>query len=78
MTKMDLNTSLAEAQLAVDFFFNNKFGEARQLMEPWSVCLCLYGIFNASVLYSVDRFMLCNSKKKNSSTFHIIHRFAFV
>lgn len=61
---MDLNTSLAEAQLAVDFFFNNKFGEARQLMEPWSVCLCLYGIFNASVLYSVDRFMLCNSKKK--------------
>lgn len=35
LTEMDLQTSLAEAQLAVDYFFNNKFAEAKQLMEPW-------------------------------------------
>lgn len=32
---MDLETSLAEAKLAVDYFFNNKFVEAKDLMKPW-------------------------------------------
>lgn len=32
---MDLETSLAEAKLAVDYFFNNKFVEAKNLMKPW-------------------------------------------
>lgn len=35
MTEMDLQTSLEEAKLAVDYFFNNKFTEAKQLLEPW-------------------------------------------
>lgn len=35
MTEMDLETSLEEAKLAVDYFFNNKFAEAKQLLEPW-------------------------------------------
>lgn len=32
---MDLEASLAEAKLAVDYFFNNKFAEAKDLMKPW-------------------------------------------
>lgn len=32
---MDLETSLAEAKQAVDYFFNNKFTEAKDLMKPW-------------------------------------------
>lgn len=32
---MDLNTALAEAKLAVNYFFNNKFDEAKQIMKPW-------------------------------------------
>lgn len=34
---MDLEASLAEAKLAVDYFFNNKFAEAKDLMKPWQV-----------------------------------------
>lgn len=33
--KMDLNKSLEEAELAVNYFFNNKFNEARELMKLW-------------------------------------------
>lgn len=33
--QMDLDTSLIEAKLAVNYFFNNKFVEAKQLMQPW-------------------------------------------
>lgn len=31
---MDLQQSLVESKMAIDFFFNNKFDEARQLMIP--------------------------------------------
>lgn len=31
---MDLHQSILESKLAIDFFFNNKFDEARQLMMP--------------------------------------------
>lgn len=33
---MDLDTALLEAKLAINYFFNNKFDEARNLMKPWS------------------------------------------
>lgn len=33
--EMDLDRSLAEAKLAVHYFFNNKFDEAKNLMKPW-------------------------------------------
>lgn len=32
---MDLETSLIEAKLAVNYFFNNRFDEAKQLLQPW-------------------------------------------
>lgn len=35
MSDMDLETSLAEAKLAVNYFFNNKFTEAKQILQPW-------------------------------------------
>lgn len=31
---LDLDTALAEAKIAVDLFFNNKFNEAEALMKP--------------------------------------------
>lgn len=32
---MDLDTALNEAKLAINYFFNNKFYEARSLLRPW-------------------------------------------
>lgn len=32
---MDLDTALLEAKLAINYFFNNKFHEAKVLMKPW-------------------------------------------
>lgn len=32
---MDLETALEQAKLAINFFFNNRFDEARNLMKPW-------------------------------------------
>ncbi|XP_030379809.1 tetratricopeptide repeat protein 39B-like [Scaptodrosophila lebanonensis] len=34
--KMDLDTSLEEAQIAINYFFNNKFEEARTLLKPFA------------------------------------------
>ena len=34
---MTLERSLDECRLAVRYFFNNQFDEARELMRPWSV-----------------------------------------
>lgn len=34
---MNLEKSLAEAKLAVHYFFDNKFDEAKQLLQPWFV-----------------------------------------
>lgn len=31
---MDLNQALIESKMAIDLFFNNKFDEARHLMQP--------------------------------------------
>ena len=31
---MDLNQALIESKIAIDYFFNNKFDEARQIMIP--------------------------------------------
>lgn len=36
---MDLNTALDEAKLAINYFFNNKFTEARNLMKPWYIII---------------------------------------
>ncbi|KAF0298677.1 Tetratricopeptide repeat protein 39B [Amphibalanus amphitrite] len=34
---MTLERSLDECRLAVRYFFNNQFDEAREIMRPWSV-----------------------------------------
>lgn len=34
---MDLNTALSESKIAMHLFFNNKFDEAQQMIEPWYV-----------------------------------------
>lgn len=36
---MDLPRAMSEAQLAIDYFFNNKFVEARAIMKPWYIFL---------------------------------------
>lgn len=33
---MDLDNALEEAKLAIDYFFNNRFDEARELMRPYA------------------------------------------
>jgi len=32
---MDLQTSVDEAKIAVHYFFNNKFSEAKEILLPW-------------------------------------------
>jgi hypothetical protein len=49
---MDLNQALQESKMAIDFFFNNKFEEARQLMSPH----CKTSIYH-SVGHSVFLFL---------------------
>lgn len=39
---MSLEKSIEEAQLAVNYFFNNNFNEAKKLMEPWLVQIILH------------------------------------
>lgn len=34
-SKMDLNTALADSKLAIHLFFNNKFDDAQNILEPW-------------------------------------------
>ena len=34
---MDLDTGILEADLALNMFFNNRFTEAKDRMQPWSV-----------------------------------------
>uniref|UniRef100_A0A0K8TME9 Uncharacterized protein n=1 Tax=Tabanus bromius TaxID=304241 RepID=A0A0K8TME9_TABBR len=41
---MDLDTALDEAKLAINFFFNNKFEDARNLMKPWSHCSMYHSV----------------------------------
>ncbi|XP_049846348.1 tetratricopeptide repeat protein 39B-like isoform X1 [Schistocerca gregaria] len=35
-SSMDLESALNEARIAVNYFFNNKFDEARRTLEPWA------------------------------------------
>lgn len=51
MGDMDLERSLTEAKLAVDYFFNNKFAEAKQLMKPWSQTSMYHSIGNCVFLF---------------------------
>jgi hypothetical protein len=32
---MDLQTAVDESKTAVHYFFNNKFNEARDILQPW-------------------------------------------
>jgi hypothetical protein len=35
VSSMDLQMSVDESKIAVHHFFNNKFNEARELLQPW-------------------------------------------
>jgi hypothetical protein len=32
---MNLTRAMMDAQLAMDYFFNNKFEQAQAIMQPW-------------------------------------------
>lgn len=55
---MDLETALAEAKLAINYFFNNKFEDARNLMKPYahssmyhSVGNCVFSFLEAMLTF---------------------------
>lgn len=55
---MDLDTALSEAKLAINYFFNNKFEDARNLMKPWahssmyhSVGNCVFSFLEAILTF---------------------------
>lgn len=55
---MDLDTALSEAKLAINYFFNNKFYEARSLLRPWanksmyhSVGNCVFAFLEAMLTF---------------------------
>lgn len=41
---MDLDQALLESKMAINFFFNNKFDEARNLMKPWAHCSIYHAV----------------------------------
>lgn len=49
--KMDLNTALADAKIAIHLFFNNKFDEAQLILEPWYVYYFKYDSCIISIVY---------------------------
>lgn len=42
-----LATALAESKMAIDLFFNNKFSEARSLMQPWAHVSMYHSVGNS-------------------------------
>lgn len=46
-TTMDLDVALEEAKLAIDYFFNNKFDDARNLLKPWAHCSMYHSVGNS-------------------------------
>lgn len=57
-SSMDLDTALSEAKLAINYFFNNKFEDARNLMKPWahssmyhSVGNCVFSFLEAILTF---------------------------
>ncbi|XP_055378468.1 tetratricopeptide repeat protein 39B-like [Condylostylus longicornis] len=56
--EMDLDTALEEAKLAINYFFNNKFDDARNLMQPWantsmyhSIGACVFAFLEAILTF---------------------------
>lgn len=48
---MDLNQALIESKIAIDYFFNNKFVEARQLMIPYAKSSIYHSVGHAVFLF---------------------------
>ncbi|XP_068082309.1 tetratricopeptide repeat protein 39B isoform X2 [Anabrus simplex] len=44
---MDLETAMEEAQTAVHYFFNNKFEEARAILQPWASTSMYHSVGNS-------------------------------
>lgn len=48
---MSLDQALLEAKLAINYFFNNKFEEARSLMRPWANSSMYHSVGNCVFSY---------------------------
>jgi Protein of unknown function (DUF3808) len=48
---MDLNKALAESKMAIDYFFNNKFDEARAIMAPHANSSIYHAVGHAVFLF---------------------------
>lgn len=48
---MDLNQALIESKMAIDFFFNNKFDDARSLMLPHANSSIYHAVGHAVFLF---------------------------
>ena len=48
---MDLNQALSESKTSIDYFFNNKFDEARQLMLPHSKTSIYHAVGHSVFLF---------------------------
>uniref|UniRef100_A0A0K8WHY7 Tetratricopeptide repeat protein 39B n=2 Tax=Bactrocera latifrons TaxID=174628 RepID=A0A0K8WHY7_BACLA len=48
---MDLNNALEEAKLAICYFFNNKFDEARILLQPYAHVSMYHSMGNAVFIF---------------------------
>lgn len=48
---MDLHASLIESKIAIDYFFNNKFDEARLLMAPHAKSSIYHAVGNSVFLF---------------------------
>ncbi|XP_055922377.1 tetratricopeptide repeat protein 39B-like isoform X2 [Eupeodes corollae] len=46
-TEMDLDIALEEAKLAIHYFFNNKFDDARNLLKPWAHSSMYHSVGNS-------------------------------
>lgn len=47
MQTMDLDIALEEAKLAIHYFFNNKFDDARNLLKPWAHSSMYHSVGNS-------------------------------
>ncbi|XP_059145816.1 tetratricopeptide repeat protein 39B-like isoform X2 [Physella acuta] len=48
---LDLDTSIRESDLALNLFFNNKFAQAQELMQPWADKSMYHALGYGTILY---------------------------
>ena len=51
---MSLEQAINDSQLAIQYFFNNQFVNARNLLEPWFVFMIFTGTFIIWNFYLIE------------------------